>query len=141
MDGSMYALDVGVAVILAGCMIAYNLHFRKEMLDKRVEDVFDARRYALIANIQTVIYAVIAVAGLSIGMYIYAPAHWMTMVLLTAFAVVDFVRALLRARRLRQKAARERSVSARAAAPEVLKAGIWMLVYTLLEAANLFYFA
>lgn len=140
MDQSMFGLDIGVAVILGGAMIAYNLHFRKEILDMRVNNVFDVRRYALIANIMTVLYAAIAVAGLCIGFYYYAPALWITMMVLGAFAAVDFVRALLRVRQLRQTERQQHSAAARVTAPEVLKAGIWMLVYTVLQAANLFYF-
>lgn len=140
MDQSMYALDIAVAVILAGLMISYNVHKRKEIEDMRVEDVFNSRRYFRVANVITVLYALIAIGGLSVSVFYFPPAHWVTMILLGAFAVVDLIRTLLRVRALRQRARRESSVSAAAVAPEVRSAGLWMLLYTILQIANLFYF-
>lgn len=140
MDASMYALDVAVAIVLAGLMIAYNTHKRKAIEDLRVEDVFDSRRYFLIANIVTVVYALIAIGGLSISVFYFPPAHWVTMILLGAFAAVDLVRTLFRVRSLQLRARQENSASAAAVAPEVRSAGLWMLLYTALEIANLFYF-
>lgn len=139
MDPSMYALDVAVAVVAAGLMIWYNIHKRNEILDMRVQDIFDCRRYFLTANIAAVIYAVIAIAGLSVSVFVYPPAHWVTMALLGAFAAVDLVRTFLQVRALRQKAG-SNSVAVAKVAPEIRSAGLWMLVYTLVQIANLFYF-
>lgn len=136
MDQSMYILDVVVALTLGGLIIAYNIHARNEMRSMHLEDVFDARRYFLTANILAVCYAVLAIAGLSISVFWYPPAYWITMIILGAFAVVDFIRFLLRWLKLRK----DPSAAAAAAAHILRKAGIWMLVYTLLQAANLFYF-
>lgn len=135
-DQSMYALDIAVAAVLAGLMIAYNLHKRKEIEDMRVGDVFDCRRYFLIANIITILYALIAVAGLSVSFFFFPPAHWITMMVLAAFMIVDLIRVLLRVHSLRKQS----SVAATVIAPEVRNAGLWMMVYTILQIANLFYF-
>ncbi|MBD5559748.1 MAG: hypothetical protein HDQ87_05235 [Clostridia bacterium] len=140
MDSSMYALDIGVAVVLAGLMVGYSLYTWREVKSMRVEDAFSARRFFLPLTIAAAVYAVIAIAGLSVSVFLYPPAHWVTMAVLGAFAAVDFIRCLFRASGLRKAARQERSASAAAAAPIVLRSGIWMLVYTLLQAANLFYF-
>lgn len=140
MDPFMYGLDVGVAIILAGLMVAYNFHKGREIHDMRVQKVFDGRRYFTIAIIVTILYAIIAIIGLSISVYFYPPAYWITMILLGAFMIVDFIRVLMRVRSLKKKARQENSVAADVVAVNVRNAGLWMMLYTGLQILNLFYF-